>query len=88
MRDYSRFGFTIALTPPQPNILVDTAGRVRLTDFGLTLVAQDLGLIRGASAEHGHGVRWIAPEIFDEKGKLHRPSWRARNQRKRNGGGW
>ena len=43
-------------------------GRARITDFGLAMVTQDLGSIRGASAEHGNTTRWIAPEILDGLG--------------------
>jgi serine/threonine protein kinase len=60
--------FTLAFTPDQPNVLVDTSGRARITDFGLATVTQNLDSIRSASAEHGHSARWIAPEILDRRG--------------------
>ena len=44
---------------------MDTTDRARITDFGLALVTQDLGLIRNASAEGDQIVGWIAPEILD-----------------------
>jgi len=50
------------------NILVDATDRARITDFGLAVVTQDLDLIRGASAESNHSVRWIAPEILSDQG--------------------
>lgn len=43
-------------------------GRARITDFGLAMVTQDLGSIRGASAGHGNTTRWIASEILDGLG--------------------
>ena len=66
------------LTSSQSNILVDTAGHARITDFGLAAVTHDLDSIRNAaglttathdldsnaSDEHGHNARWIAPEIL------------------------
>ena len=52
----------------QPNILVNNAGRARITDFGLTTVTQNLDSIRSASDDHGHTARWTAPEILKEEG--------------------
>ena len=59
---------TGVLTPNQPNILVDTTDRARITDCGLAMATQDLDSIRSAPDEHGHGTRWIAPEILDSRG--------------------
>ena len=56
------------LISSQPNVLVDTTGRVRITDIGLAMVTRDLGSIRSGSAEHGHSARWMAPEILDDRG--------------------
>ena len=56
------------LTSSQPNILVDAAGRARITDFGLAMVTQDLDSVRTAVGDHGHTVRWTAPEILNEQG--------------------
>ena len=59
---------TNVLTPVQPNVLVDTAGRARITDFGLATVTQNLDSIRSASEYQGHTARWTAPEILTEQG--------------------
>ena len=56
------------LMASKSNILVDAAGRARITDFGLVTVTQDLGSIRNTSADHNQSVRWIAPEVLDDQG--------------------
>ena len=66
--DRSRSGLTTWLTSWQANILVDTSGHARITDFGLAVVTQDLELIRSGSDKCGDSVRWIAPEILDGRG--------------------
>ena len=53
----------------QPNILVDDAGRARITDFGLATVTQNLDSIRSAPSDQGHTARWTAPEILKEEGQ-------------------
>ena len=60
--------FTAILTFNKPNILVDTDGRARVTDFGHAMATQNLDLIRSASAEYGNSTRWIAPEILNGQG--------------------
>ena len=62
------FSFTAWLTPGQLNILVDATGSARITDFGLAMVAQSLESMRKASDDCGNCVRWIAPEILDDRG--------------------
>ena len=52
----------------QPNILVDAAGHAMITDCGLAIVTQNLDSIRGAHDEHGDSIRWIAPEMLDNRG--------------------
>ena len=47
---------------------MDAAGRARITDFGLVMVTQDLDSVRTAVGDHGHTVRWTAPEILNEQG--------------------
>ena len=64
MSDRVRLRFTV-LTSRQSNILVDAAGLVRVTDFGLAVVTHDLDSIRNGLDEHGQCARWIAPEILD-----------------------
>ena len=68
VRDCSWSRLTTLLTPRQSNILVDARGKARNTDFGLAMVTQDLDSLRGGSDECGDGVRWIAPEILDNRG--------------------
>ena len=55
------------MTRVQPNILVDAAGRARITDFGLATVTQNLDSIRSGTGDHGHTARWTAPEILNEE---------------------
>ena len=56
------------LTHKQSNVLVDTTGHARIADFGLAMLTQNLDSMRRAPAEHGHGMRWIAPEILVDGG--------------------
>jgi len=42
---------------------VDSTGSARITDFGLSAIASDLG--SAASATDSHAVRWAAPEVLD-----------------------
>jgi serine/threonine protein kinase len=67
VRTYSTSRFT-TLMPSQSNILIDGARRARITDFGVSVITQDLDLIRNASPERDPGTRWIAPEILDNRG--------------------
>ena len=67
VRDYSGSRFTTVLTSRQSNVLVDAAGHAQLTDFGLSAATQDMYTVRNASGEHDHSVRWIAPEILDDR---------------------
>ena len=54
--------------PRQSNILVDTTGRARITDFGLVTISHILDVVRGTPSEHVHGAKWAAPEILDGQG--------------------
>ena len=47
---------------------MDATGRTLIADCGLVIVTQNLDSIRGAPDEYGHSVRWIAPEILDNRG--------------------
>jgi len=44
---------------------VDETGRARLTDFGLSVVAPELGPPEPIT--DGHAVRWAGPEILDRE---------------------
>jgi len=52
------------LTPTQPNIVVDDSGHARIIDFGLTVVAQAPDSVQSTMFQHGHTVRWTAPEVL------------------------
>ena len=56
------------LTPGQRNVLVDDSGRARVADFGLSTVIRNVDSIPTASRQHGHTVRWSAPEILNDEG--------------------
>lgn len=46
------------------NVLVDENGAIRLTDFGMSLIAE--GTAYNYGSHHGGGAtRWSAPELFD-----------------------
>ncbi|KAG6826624.1 hypothetical protein H0H92_015116 [Tricholoma furcatifolium] len=53
---------------PQSNILIDSTGRARLADFGISAVS-DSDIIAWSSqssgASKGGSARWQAPELFD-----------------------
>jgi serine/threonine protein kinase len=52
-------------------VLIDSAGRARLTDFGLSSVS-DNAILKWIShppvSSKGGIIRWQAPELFDMKG--------------------
>ena len=68
VRNRSKPGFIVVLIPVQPNILVDSTGHARITDFGQAAVIQDRDHIRGAPGDLGHNIRWTALEILKEEG--------------------
>ncbi|KAG8711315.1 hypothetical protein FRC09_020665 [Ceratobasidium sp. 395] len=47
------------------NVLIDSDGVAKLTDFGLSVLEKSHGVLFSASQTHGGGsVRWMAPELF------------------------
>ena len=48
----------------QGNLLVDGNGRIRITDFGTSLLADATGYNYG-SIHGGGALRWTAPELID-----------------------
>ncbi|KAG5726124.1 Serine/threonine-protein kinase HT1, partial [Termitomyces sp. T112] len=54
----------------QPNVLIDAAGRARVSDFGLSCIS-DPDIIAWTSvssaSSKGGSLRWQAPELFDVK---------------------
>ena len=63
-----RFTTDILTSTDQPNIFVDATGHGMITDCGLAMVTQHLDSIWGAPDEHGDSIRWIAPEMLDNRG--------------------
>ena len=57
---------TIVLTSGQLGILVGDSGHARIADFGLATVTQNPDSVRSVSGQHGHTVRWAAPEVLNE----------------------
>ena len=45
---------------------MDEFSHARIADFGLATVVQNLDSMRTASSQHGHTVRWAAPEVLCE----------------------
>ena len=68
VRERPIFRFTTGLTPSQTNVLVDTTGHARITDFGFATVTQNLDSIQRVLGGQGHAARWTAPEILHERG--------------------
>lgn len=50
----------------QANILVDDSCHARITDFGLAMVTRNLDSIPTTTHQHGHTIRWAAPEVMDK----------------------
>jgi hypothetical protein len=55
-----------SINPDQQNILVDDSGTARIGDFGFTTLTKNLDSVRISSRQHGHTVRWAAPEVMDK----------------------
>ena len=62
----SRYRFSTALTPTQPNILVDDSGSALIADFGLAMVAQNPDSTLRISRQRGYTPQWTAPEILKD----------------------
>ena len=58
----SSVGITADLTLVQPNILVETSGQVRITDFGLAMMPRDPDSRRDFTDDQT--TRWTAPEVL------------------------
>ena len=61
--DYSISHSIRVLISGQSNVLVDATGHARITDFGLAA----LNSTGSNSVEHDNSVRWIAPEIIEDR---------------------
>ena len=68
----SGYHFRTILTHVQSSILVDEAGKARITDIGLATITRDLNSLGDAPTEHGYNVGWIAPEILEGQGTYSR----------------
>ena len=50
---------------PQPNILIDSEGSPRLSDFGLCSITKNLDSVNASTPNHGCTVRYCAPELLE-----------------------
>ena len=60
------------LTPrlPQPNILIDSKGSPRLSDFGLCSITRNIDSVNASTPNHGCTVRYCAPELLDTDSRV------------------
>ena len=49
----------------QPNILIDSEGIPRLSDFGLCSITRNVDSVNASTPNHGCTVRYCAPELLD-----------------------
>ena len=54
----------------QANIVVDHAGRARITDFALARFSHSQGSTSRVMETPDYNVRWTAPEVLEETGQL------------------
>ena len=52
----------------QPNILIDSKGSPRLSDFGLCSITKNIDSVNASTPNHGCTVRYCAPELLDVGG--------------------
>lgn len=55
-----------ALTPGQPNILLDDLGHARIIDFGLSTISRNQGSMQSTTFQRGLTPRWSAPELLKD----------------------
>ena len=58
----------------QSNVLVDGAGRARITDFSQATVVQNPDSMRVVPGDQGNTTQWTAPEILNETGTYSKAS--------------
>ena len=74
VRRFPKSCCTTGLTPEQLNILVDDAGRARITDFSLATVGKNSDSMPIVLDDQSHTARWTAPEILTEQGAYSKES--------------
>jgi serine/threonine protein kinase len=63
------------VTLQQENILIDDAGHVRITDFGLTILVDELTMRKPNTGDRAAGTpRWMSPERLDSESGIQRIS--------------
>ena len=57
--------FCTALTPDQPNILMEDSGCVLIADFGLANITKNPGSVPIHSVQKGLSFQWASPEVWE-----------------------